>query len=95
MRTLFGSIASLLTLLVLGCNAVDPDECWVNTSGGLVRKGHPISAPGLAQIHELTEQLRGRAGARQVHGAKLAVAENGGGFLGRDAAALVVTVLSR
>lgn len=67
----------------------------VNTSGGLVRKGHPIGATGLAQIHELTEQLRGRAGARQVEGARLAVAENGGGFLGRDAAALVMTVLSR
>ena len=67
----------------------------VNTSGGLVRKGHPIGATGLAQIYELTEQLRGRAGARQVEGARLAVAENGGGFLGRDAAALVMTVLSR
>jgi len=67
----------------------------VNTSGGLVRKGHPISATGLGQIHELTQQLRGRAGSRQVHGAKLAVAENGGGFLGRDAAAVVVAVLSR
>lgn len=67
----------------------------VNTSGGLVRKGHPIGATGLAQVYELTEQLRGRAGARQVEGARLAVAENGGGFLGRDAAALVMTVLSR
>ncbi|MDC3954062.1 hypothetical protein [Polyangium jinanense] len=34
MRTLFGSIASLLLMLVAGCNTVDPDECWVNTSGG-------------------------------------------------------------
>jgi len=67
----------------------------VNTSGGLVRKGHPIGATGLGQIHELTTQLRGRAGDRQVHGATLAVAENGGGFLTRDAAALTMTVLSR
>lgn len=35
MRTLFGLIASLLVMLVLGCNTVDPDECWVNTSGGV------------------------------------------------------------
>ncbi|MDI1432629.1 hypothetical protein [Polyangium sorediatum] len=35
MRTLFGSITSLLLMLVAGCNTVDPDECWVNTSGGL------------------------------------------------------------
>ena len=67
----------------------------VNTSGGLVRKGHPIGATGLAQIHELTLQLRGQAGKRQVVGARLALAENGGGFLGTDSAALALTVLSR
>jgi acetyl-CoA acetyltransferase len=66
----------------------------VNTSGGLVRKGHPIGATGLAQIHELTLQLRGQAGQRQVAGARLALAENGGGFLGTDSAALALTVLS-
>ena len=67
----------------------------VNTSGGLVRKGHPIGATGLAQIHELTLQLRGQAGKRQVDGARRALAENGGGFLGTDSAALALTVLSR
>lgn len=67
----------------------------VNTSGGLLRKGHPVGATGAAQIVELCEQLRGRAGARQVEGARLAVAENGGGFIGSDAAATVVTVLER
>jgi acetyl-CoA acetyltransferase len=67
----------------------------VNTSGGLVRKGHPIGATGLAQVFELTEQLRGRCGPRQVEGARLALAENGGGFLGHDAAALAMTVLER
>ncbi len=67
----------------------------VNTSGGLVRKGHPIGATGLAQIHELTLQLRGQAGKRQVDGARLALAENGGGFLGTDSAALALTILSR
>lgn len=67
----------------------------VNTSGGLVRKGHPVGATGLAQIFELTEQLRGRCGDRQVEGARIGVAENGGGFLGQDAATVVMTVLSK
>lgn len=66
----------------------------VNTSGGLLRKGHPIGATGIAQIVELTEQLRGTAGKRQVEGARIALAENGGGYIGTDAAALVVTVLT-
>jgi len=65
----------------------------VNTSGGLLRKGHPVGATGLAQIVELTEQLQGRAGSRQVEGAKLALAQNGGGKKGNDAAAMVVTIL--
>jgi len=67
----------------------------VNTSGGLLRKGHPVGATGIAQIVELTEQLQGRAGKRQVEGAKLALAHNGGGSLGSDAAALCVTILAR
>jgi acetyl-CoA acyltransferase len=66
----------------------------VNPSGGLLSKGHPIGATGCAQLVELTDQLRGRCGQRQVAGARLALAQNGGGFLGRDAAAMVVTVLS-
>lgn len=66
----------------------------VNTSGGLLRKGHPIGATGIAQIVELTEQLRGTAGARQVEGARVALAENGGGYIGNEAAALVVTALT-
>ena len=65
----------------------------VNTSGGLLRKGHPVGATGLAQIVELTEQLQGRAGRRQVEGARLALAQNGGGKKGNDAAAMVVTIL--
>lgn len=67
----------------------------VNTSGGLMRKGHPVGATGTSQIAELTWQLRGQAGDRQVDGAKLALAENGGGFIGTDVAALCLTVLSR
>lgn len=66
----------------------------VNPSGGLLRKGHPIGATGLAQIAELTWQLRGEAGDRQVEGARVALAENGGGYIGDDAAAMVITVLS-
>jgi acetyl-CoA acetyltransferase len=65
----------------------------VNTSGGLLRKGHPVGATGLAQVVELTEQLQGRAGKRQVEGARLALAQNGGGKKGNDAAAMVVTIL--
>ncbi len=67
----------------------------VNTSGGLLRKGHPVGATGIAQIVELTEQLQGRSGERQVEGAKIGLAHNGGGTIGTDAAALCVTILSR
>lgn len=67
----------------------------VNTSGGLLRKGHPVWASGCAQIVELTEQLQGRAGARQVDGARVGLAHNGGGAIGLDAAATVVSLLVR
>jgi acetyl-CoA acyltransferase len=67
----------------------------VNPSGGLLSKGHPIGATGCGQLVELVDQLRGRCGQRQVKGAQVALAENGGGFLGTDAAAMVVTILSR
>jgi acetyl-CoA acetyltransferase len=67
----------------------------VNTSGGLLRKGHPVGATGIAQIVELTEQLQGRSGERQVEGAKVALAHNGGGTIGTDAAAMCVTILTR
>ena len=66
----------------------------VNTSGGLLRKGHPVGATGVAQIVELTEQLQGRAGERQVQGARIWLAQNGGGKKGNDAAAMLVTILS-
>ncbi|MCZ7537030.1 MAG: thiolase family protein [Acidimicrobiia bacterium] len=65
----------------------------VNTSGGLLRKGHPVGATGTAQIVELTEQLRGSSGDRQVEGARIGLAQNGGGKKGNDAAAMCVTVL--
>lgn len=67
----------------------------VNPSGGLESKGHPIGATGLAQIFELVTQLRGEAGARQVTGARLGVAENGGGLWGAEEAVCTISVLAR
>ena len=49
-----------------------------NPSGGLLSKGHPLGATGLAQCHELVQQLRGAAGLRQVPGARLALQHNVG-----------------
>jgi acetyl-CoA acetyltransferase len=53
-------------------------EWVVNPSGGLLSKGHPLGATGLAQCYELTHQLRGTANERQVQGAKVALAHNVG-----------------
>lgn len=69
-------------------------RCPVNTSGGLVARGHPVGATGLAQVTELSWQLRGMCGERQVEGARVALAQNGGGFMGNDAAAQAVTILA-
>ena len=60
-------------------------EFVVNPSGGLMSKGHPIGATGLAQCFELVNQLRGNAGQRQVPGAKIALQHN----LGLGGAAVV------
>ena len=49
---------------------------WSNPSGGLISKGHPLGATGLAQCAELNWQLRGEAGARQVDGATAALQHN-------------------
>jgi acetyl-CoA acetyltransferase len=67
----------------------------VNPSGGLLRKGHPIGATGIAQIVELFEQLTGKSGARQVANARIGLAENGGGYINGDVAALCITILKR
>lgn len=67
----------------------------VNPSGGLESKGHPIGATGLGQLHELVLQLRGEAGARQVEGARIAIAENGGGLCGVEEAVACITILGR
>lgn len=65
----------------------------VNPSGGLESKGHPIGASGLGQVFELTEQLRGAAGSRQVPGARIALAENGGGFHRGEEAVTSIVIL--
>jgi acetyl-CoA acyltransferase len=67
----------------------------VNTSGGLVAKGHPVGATGCAQIVEIADQLRGRCGARQVEGARVGLAQDGGGWIGDDTAATTLTILRR
>lgn len=68
----------------------------VNTSGGLIARGHPLGASGIAQLMELTTQLRGEAGKRQVQNSpRIALAENGGGFLGSGAAAMCIHILEK
>jgi len=70
-------------------------EIPVNTSGGLISRGHPIGASGLAMTHELTTQLRGEAGKRQVENARIAMAENGGGTLGLGEASVAVHIFEK
>ncbi|MCW5611784.1 MAG: thiolase family protein [Rubrivivax sp.] len=67
----------------------------VNTSGGLESRGHPIAATGIAQIHDLVQQLRGEAGARQVDHARIALQCNVGGFWGVEEAAAHVALLAK
>jgi acetyl-CoA acetyltransferase len=64
----------------------------INTSGGLVSKGHPVGATGLSMTYELVTQLRQEAGPRQVAGARLALQENGGGVIGLEEAAAAVAI---
>lgn len=65
----------------------------VNTSGGLVSKGHPIGATGLSMVHEISTQLRNEAGPRQVADARIGLVENGGGVMGLEEAACAITIL--
>jgi acetyl-CoA acyltransferase len=67
----------------------------VNTSGGLLSRGHPLGATGCAQIVELVHQLRGTANNRQVEGARRALAVNGGGWLDGTYALAIATILER
>ena len=66
----------------------------MNTSGGLISKGHPIGATGIAQIYEIWSQLRGEAGDRQVRNPMVGLTENGGGMVKGEAAALSVHILT-
>ncbi len=66
----------------------------INTSGGLLSRGHPVGASGLAQIFELVTQMRGNADKRQVpKKVKIALAENGGGVLTLEEASMTITIL--
>jgi acetyl-CoA acetyltransferase len=67
----------------------------INVSGGLESRGHPIGASGLGQIHELVTQLRHEAGPRQVENCRLAFAENGGGNLGFEEAAMGIHIFEK
>jgi acetyl-CoA acetyltransferase len=67
----------------------------VNTSGGLNSRGHPVGATGVAQLIELTLQLRGDAGARQVQGARIAMAHNSGGWIDQDPAVSSIHILEK
>jgi acetyl-CoA acyltransferase len=76
-----------------GKSALDGEKP-INTSGGLISRGHPVGASGLGQIHELVTQMRGDAGKRQVQKpVKLAMAENGGGVITLEEASMTLTIL--
>jgi acetyl-CoA acetyltransferase len=77
-----------------GATAID-GKIPVNTSGGLISRGHPIGASGLAQTYELITQLRGEAGKRQVNNPRFAMAENGGGTLGQGEAAMNIHIYEK
>jgi acetyl-CoA acetyltransferase len=65
----------------------------VNPSGGLLAKGHPVGASGVAQVVEIVWQLRGEAGKRQVKGARVGLAQIMGGYKEGDTRACTVHIL--
>lgn len=65
----------------------------VNSSGGLLAKGHPVGATGLAQVAEVVWQLRGEAGDRQVEGARIGLTHCKGGNIQGDAIATTIHIL--
>lgn len=67
----------------------------VNVSGGLLSRGHPVAATGIAQVAEIVGQLRGEAAARQVGGARVGLAQCMGGDLAGDTKSCTVAILSR
>jgi acetyl-CoA acyltransferase len=66
----------------------------VNPSGGLLAKGHPVGATGIAQIAEIFWQLRGEAGKRQVAHARVGLTENGGGVIRGENAAVAIHIFT-
>lgn len=82
-----------------GGRFIDEGHSWLGgkvpvcPSGGLLAKGHPVGASGVAQIVELAWQLRGEAGKRQVPKARVAVAQIMGGAKGSDTRACTVHVM--
>jgi acetyl-CoA acyltransferase len=101
--TAFGEISSLESLGICPVGEGGPfaeaghttlgGKVPVNISGGLESQGHPVGATGCRQAVELYWHLTGRAGARQVEGAKVGLAQNAGGSVGSSEAALSVTIL--
>jgi acetyl-CoA acyltransferase len=77
-----------------GATALD-GRIPINPSGGLISRGHPIGASGLAQMYELTTHLRGEAGNRQVKNPRIAMTENGGGTIGNGEAAMTIHILEK
>lgn len=67
----------------------------VNPSGGLVARGHPVGATGLAQVAEIVWQLRGEAGARQVADPRVGLVENTGGLVEDEAGVATITILKK
>lgn len=67
----------------------------VNPSGGLLSKGHPVGASGVAQVVEIVWQLRGDTGKRQVKDARVGLAQIMGGNKEGDARACTVHILTR
>lgn len=64
----------------------------INTSGGLKSKGHPVGATGIAQVYEVTSQLRGEAGERQIKDAKVGLTQNMGGSGGSSIVTILETI---
>jgi acetyl-CoA acetyltransferase len=79
------------------------DEGWseiggklaVNPSGGLLAKGHPVGATGVAQVAEVVWHLRGQAGQRQVPGARVGLTHCSGGGVASDTPACCVHILKK
>lgn len=67
----------------------------INTSGGLVSKGHPVGSTGLSMIYEIATQLREEAGPRQVADLQYGLTENGGGVISTEEYACCINILEK